>query len=102
MIAVMFFTPFLIPWIFLIGSWRMTRTRRAAFKQKIMGLCVLLSLPVGFVAVMSVVGWKYLLEPGHNPGWAVVLAPLIVGWLSCVVVWLVGLILAIFRREKSK
>jgi hypothetical protein len=98
-----FLAPAVVPLIFLISSWLLTRNWKLALRIACVGLCVLLSLPIGFVLVVSSIGWTYVLDAGHNPGWAVILIPLIVGWFACIAVWLAGTLVALVTdRTKLK
>ncbi len=98
-----FLAPVVVPLIFLICSWLLTRKWKLALRIACVGLCVLLSLPVGFVLVVSFIGWTYVLDAGHNPGWTVVLIPLIAGWFACIAVWLAGTLVALLTNgTKSK
>src|ERR1700679_146278 len=99
--AAIFLSSFFIPWAFLVGSWWATQTLHVALRAVASALCVLLSLAIGFAIDMTVIGWRFVLEPGHNPGWGVALMPLVAGWITCWVGWLGFVTVAAFRRKNS-
>src|SRR5215469_5798340 len=89
-----------IPLLFLIGIWLLVRRRSLTFRAVCTGLGVLVGWPVGFCYFVSTIGWTFVFDR-HSPGWAVGLIPLTFGWFVTIVVWLIGLLVALASSRHS-
>jgi hypothetical protein len=91
------------PALVLATSWFWTRQWRLASRAIFTALCVLVSWPDGFVAIVTFsVGWRFVLEPGHNPGWAIALVPLTLGWFVSIGAWACGLLVALWQHHRLR
>lgn len=92
---------FLLPWAFLVASRLATRGRSIPVRAIISAVCILLGFAVGFAIDMSIIGWRFLLEPGHNPGWALALEPLVLSFIACFPVWFIFVTVEFFLRRAA-
>jgi hypothetical protein len=99
------FLPVLLPPLFLMAAVVFTRRLRLRFRIIWSGLAVLISIPIGILAIFGPMLWlTYDPNREPNPGIGIAATPLLLGWFVAVLFWLLGSALALvwWARNRSR
>lgn len=92
-----FLLPIFLPPLVLLASFVLSRGYRLRFRVIWTGLAVLLSLPLGTIAILEVIIWT---TDHASPGVGVAAVPLFWGWLVALILWFIGSVYALIFRIK--